>query len=504
MSPLRDRYLTELSIDVDRLGVHALEETARRLELLPLKRPDADSCKPSTLRLQCSHGVARSAATVMPTFKARDPRDRRLRKPERLSAGRALVKAFVKHVAVNDSISVLEISHAPLRYYDWQQLVAGLKASGAVLTTLILTGSELLDAGLALLLPFLLSQTKLTHLAIDGCGLTDVSKDAIMELLWTSNNRQEAYQLKLAHQEEFEAWAATLRGARSRRMDVKEEAERQKEAKRHGKKGLARGPSSASLFAQYDDPEEEEQIVGLEYFNLAGNALGEEIGIAIANHLMVDYFLKELDLRRCGLTHAALDALNTVLEERQDESEERLLRLGRQDMLVMPDLKCPLEGNAVELDAARAMIEAELRRDKRGPHSHKNVGASTFFKSKSSYSYARAGFNDMPPARPMSARLAKGNENAVALEREAKRMRAKLSAKSKLAGGKAEELSRKLAAATAAKGPTQRAAGQVTNREWKELIKLSGGPGRLLDALEGVAAALIEKEVGLFKASEEE
>ena len=64
-------------------------------------------------------------------------------------------------------------------------------------------------------------------------------------------------------------------------------------------------------------------------------------------------------------------------------------------------------------------------------------------------------------------------------------MRAKLSAKSKLAGGKAEELSRKLAAATAAKGPTQRAAGQVTNREWKELIKLSGGPGRLLDALEG-------------------
>ena len=79
MSPLRDRYLTELSIDVDRLGVHALEETARRLELLPLKRPDADSCKPSTLRLQCSHGVARSAATVMPTFKARDPRDRRLR-----------------------------------------------------------------------------------------------------------------------------------------------------------------------------------------------------------------------------------------------------------------------------------------------------------------------------------------------------------------------------------------------------------------------------------------
>ena len=64
MSPLRDRYLTELSIDVDRLGVHALEETARRLELLPLKRPDADSCKPSTLRLQCSHGVARSAVAI--------------------------------------------------------------------------------------------------------------------------------------------------------------------------------------------------------------------------------------------------------------------------------------------------------------------------------------------------------------------------------------------------------------------------------------------------------
>ena len=59
------------------------------------------------------------------------------------------MRAFLRHVGVNDALRILEVSCAPLRLYDWQGLSSSLRASGAALSELSLAGSRLGDAGLA-------------------------------------------------------------------------------------------------------------------------------------------------------------------------------------------------------------------------------------------------------------------------------------------------------------------------------------------------------------------
>jgi hypothetical protein len=47
----------------------------------------------------------------------------------------------------------------------------------------------------------------------------------------------------------------------------------------------------------------------------------------------------------------------------------------------------------------------------------------------------------------------------------------------------------------ATQAPKGGAGGALSRAEWDELLRMSGGPTRLLDALEGLAAQLLEAEL---------
>ena len=128
VKPRRADAQTTLKVDVDRLGTIALNAMTQLLELLPLRRLDADkkNAIPEVLLFKCSHNVS-TAAPVTPTFPSRDANDKRLRSAERLLAGEQLVRALVRHVAVNHRLRTLEVTHAPLRLFDWQGLFAGIR-----------------------------------------------------------------------------------------------------------------------------------------------------------------------------------------------------------------------------------------------------------------------------------------------------------------------------------------------------------------------------------------
>ena len=145
-----------LKIDVDRLGVVALDAvTSKLLASLSLRGAAAEEAKPHTIHFKCSHLIS-SAASVTPTFPARNPSDRRLRRADRVRAGEMLVRAFIKHIGANHALTSLSITNAPFTVADWQGLAAALRANGCKLHSLNLSGSRVGDAGLAVLAPSLL------------------------------------------------------------------------------------------------------------------------------------------------------------------------------------------------------------------------------------------------------------------------------------------------------------------------------------------------------------
>ena len=197
-------------IDVDRLGVIALDATSRLLEMLPLRKLDADKAKPEAIHVKCSHLVAarHDQRYITPTFPAREPADRRLRPRDRLRAGEALLRAFMRHVGVNDILHSIEITHAPLRLYDWQHLAQGIRHNGCPLRYLSLKGSRLGDSGLAALGSALVARTHtLRELRLDGCGLTGASSRWLIKLLQISNVRQKEGR----RMTELQVWAGGLR-----------------------------------------------------------------------------------------------------------------------------------------------------------------------------------------------------------------------------------------------------------------------------------------------------
>ena len=146
-------------IDVDRLGVIALDATSRLLEMLPLRKLDADKAKPGRSTSSAHLVAARHDQRYITPFPAREPADRRLRPRDRLRAGEALLRAFMRHVGVNDILHSIEITHAPLRLYDWQHLAQGIRHNGCPLRYLSLKGSRLGDSGLAALGSALVART---------------------------------------------------------------------------------------------------------------------------------------------------------------------------------------------------------------------------------------------------------------------------------------------------------------------------------------------------------
>lgn len=238
-------------IDVDRLGVIALHATARMLEMAHLGLNDGP--RPSIIIFKCTHGVSRESAAMpvsTPTFRSREPSDKRVRKADRLRAGEILVKAFARHLKANSRVSTLEVLAAPLRLYDWQHIAIGLRTNGCPLRHLSLAGSAVGDAGLSALGTALLAHPTLITLNLNGCGLTTASATWLVRLLQASNQRQKRGRLLAINRE----WASGLCGGREA--------------------GWPSDPRDASKNSSIFD--EQPDVVGLAYLGLAGNTLGEE------------------------------------------------------------------------------------------------------------------------------------------------------------------------------------------------------------------------------------
>ena len=456
-------------IDVDRLGVIALDATSRLLEMLPLRKLDADKAKPEAIHFKCSHLVAarHDQRYITPTFPAREPADRRLRPRDRLRAGEALLRAFMRHVGVNDILHSIEITHAPLRLYDWQHLAQGIRHNGCPLRYLSLKGSRLGDSGLAALGSALVARTHtLRELRLDGCGLTGASSRWLIKLLQISNVRQKEGR----RMTELQVWAGGLR------------CHDRKRARRHlgiqGAKLLAaEGTAFRNEFAEAAAAEEVAREggpeatgpVGLDILSLAGNDLGDEGGEALANHLMQDDWLAELDLRRNGIGHAALAALRAAVARRETSEKERLT--------VVPELVCRLEGNAEE----RAQIERLLAQAKQREQQARQREAAERH------------------ARPRSAPSFRTRDGSAGLDEEARRIRKELEHRRRAAAAAAtalEQVHRGARAASAAPGDGSGPAGtKLTAEDWDGLIHVSGGPTALLDAMESLLAGALQKAI---------
>lgn len=197
-------------IDVDRLGVVALDATTRMLEMAPLGLKGAP--RPTTLVFKCSHGVYReSAATTTPTFPSRDLSDRRPRQSERLRAGEALVRSFCRHVEVNQSLEQLEVLAAPLRLHDWTQFGAAVRTNCCPLRYLSLAGSQLRDSGLRAVGGAVLAHPTLVALNLSACELGTASIPWVVRILHDSSKRQKSGRILKLNRE----WAATLCDGRS-------------------------------------------------------------------------------------------------------------------------------------------------------------------------------------------------------------------------------------------------------------------------------------------------
>ena len=464
-----------LKIDVDRLGVTALDATTRLLNLLPLRTVATREARPEAILFRCSHLVS-SPASVTPTFPAYDPNDKRLRKADRLRAGEDLVRAFARHIAVNGKLHTLEITAAPLRLFDWQQISAGIRTSGAQLLHLSLAGSRLGDAGIAALGPALLEQRALTHLSLDGTGLTDGAIKWLIRLLRASSLRQNDGR----HKRALRAWARGLRvhdrGAwpRTARPARSRAERRSRSATAHEKSAQASKSVGATAreLGESDESDEDDDAAamprppkgGLERLLLAGNALGDRGALKLAEHLLQNHWLQELDLRRNGIGYDAMSALHDAVTARESAPVEKLLSART--------LVCHLDGNADEFAPPRTAADGG------GP-------ARTYRWSSASSGYAYvAATGAASRRRPASASGATHTAHA-----EARRTRASLSARRRASGQRAASLERVYRGATAVTG-----SGSALSRDdWEDLAQESGGAANLLDAMESLIAAALQK-----------
>ena len=469
VKPRRADAQTTLKVDVDRLGTIALNAMTQLLELLPLRRLDADkkNAIPEVLLFKCSHNVS-TAAPVTPTFPSRDANDKRLRSAERLLAGEQLVRALVRHVAVNHRLRTLEVTHAPLRLFDWQGLFAGIRSSGCALTALSLAGSRIGDAGLAALGPALLKQPTLRTLSLDGCGLTSEASVWLIRILQDSNVRQNKGRAKA----EMRTWA---KGLRSHGSSLSAASSR--------RAGKAPPPPPLDADADDDGDDDDAPAVGLVSLSLAGNDLGEQGGLALANHLMLDRWLEELDLRRNGIGDAGLRCLRDAAAERETAETEKLL--------TVPPLTLRLDGNAQERRAAAATAAASARsRQAAIPHGHAHHASARGRAPHTAY-HAVRGYA-VKARRPRSA----PEQERMVLQKEARRLRQQLALKRAAAGraAAAMELSAQIerGARAAALAPTGREP-PLSAADWKGLVEASGGADVLLDALEGLVAVAVQR-----------
>jgi hypothetical protein len=289
-----------MKIDVDRLGVLALDEASHTLEQLPLRRRGAP--QPSAIIFRCSHLVSRDPS-VTPTFPSRHPSDRRLREADRLRSGEKLVKSLARHIRKNRHLETLQLLHAPLRVLDWQHISGGLRVNDCRLQHVSLEGSRLGDRGFSSLGLSLLAHPTLSSLCLNGCGLTHTSADMLVRLMQASNLRRKAGR----QQAELHAWVGSLRGRT----------------------------------ADEDDP----RTKGLDRVSLADNSLGEAGAQALAVHLTQDEWLQFLDLRDNGIELPGLKALRVAADSRLLAEEDKLR--------VFPPLHLSLQGNAPDMHMTR-------------------------------------------------------------------------------------------------------------------------------------------------------
>ena len=493
-----------LKIDVDRLGTTALHATTRLLNLLPLRTVTTQEARPEAILFRCSHLVS-SPASVTPTFPAHDPNDKRLRKADRLRAGEDLVRALSKHVAVNGKLHTLEVTAAPLRLFDWQQLSAGLRGSGAQLVHLSLAGSRLGDAGLAAFGPVLLEQRSLTHLSLDGTGLTATAAEWLVRLLEASNLRQNDGR----HKRALRAWARSLRvhgRPTDRRARVGAGADaarptRSRAERRHhstsAPPATARCTAAARLrapaptpslgpSAEVDDASDEDDDAaaipppprgGLEQLLVAGNALGDRGALALATHLAQNHWLQLLDARRNGIGREALGALEAAVDARASAPVERLLPT--------PALVCRLDGNADEFAPPSAAAVGGAAAAVRA--AGRPLPSRGYQWSKAASGYSGAGATGAPSRRrPASATSASGRA-ALA---EARRVRASLSARRHASAQRAASVERVHRGASALAGGSS---APLSGEDWAELARASGGAAQLLDAMESLIGAALQK-----------
>ena len=399
------------------------------------------------------------------------------------------MRAFVKHVAANDALHSLRISHAPLRLYDWQHIGQGLRHSGCPLRHIDLCGSRLGDAGLAALGGALEHHTHtLRELRLDGCGLTAASSGWLVRLLQISNMRQNEGRRTT----ELHTWAGGLRHHDRRR------------ARKHlgmgGAKLLAaEGTAFRNEFAPDAAADAYVAPVGLSTLSLAGNDLGDEGAQALAVHLMQDHWLNELDLRRNGIGHAALSALREAAALRESSETERFMS--------MPELICRLEGNVEEREQIARLLAHAKQREQQARQQEQQGRRSSITRPASA---------DAAAADAAAAARARPREGwaFAGFEEEAKKRRAGLEHKRKAAAAAAAALEQvhrgarassawpagvRAGAGAAAGAAAGVAAGtgtggaMLTAEDWNGLVKVSGGPSALLDALESLLADTLAK-----------
>ena len=428
-------------IDVDRLGIPTLQATSRMLEMTHLGLRAAPL--PAHVCFKCSHGVANHmiAATVMPTFPTSDPSDKRLRNPDRLRAGEMLVKALARHIRSNARLTTLEVLASPLRLFDWQHIVAGLRHNGCPLRHLSLAGSALGDAGLHMLAPALLHMPTLVTLNLNSCGLSTASAPVLVSMLQSSNLRQNKGRL-LSLDRDF---AAGLCGGRSA-----------------GWPGQLPAPTlNRSVFDEMPD------VVGLTSVGLAGNSLGEAGAHELAAHLAQDDWLQELDLRRNGIGALGLEALRSVAADRVTAERDKYQRL--------PPLKLRLEGNAEELTAATERLAAEATAE------------------AAARSAQRAQKASRPEPRPASARASTSVQADERMRDALRSGEAQVRALSARHRAAVQSSAKAALLAAGVRAAANLDSAPMTRSDWAEIVEASGGAAPLLDAMEHLIGAALRK-----------
>ena len=461
-TPKRSRSPTRaqaVNIDVDRIGVVALNAAAQKLELLPLGRPEA--VVPTSLHFVCSYPAVKSSrqAAVKPTFPARDKSDRRLRLADRLRAGELVLRTFNRHIACNDRLHTIEVVGAPLMQADWYRLGVVLRQTPSRLSKLNLSGSRLFDTGLALLGAAILKHAPV-ELGLARCGLSAGSCSWLVKLLQSSNLRlNEGRRTK-----ELRAWTSSLRGRdgadfRDSGFDI--EAAAAPEG-RLGKSRRRKGASAAD-----DDPAPS----GIERIDLSGNALGDSGARVLANYLARDSWLVSIDLTCNGISSDAANRLRTAAAAARmcdEPAEARAEGMGDERML--PQRLEPLEPLTIKLHEPAP---------------------------KRAYSYPR------PPARwnlDPDSEVAAGDEARArraatkkkgpaerALRGDADRLRGLEERRRELeaAAGHAEQMHRFASAVSDSGAPA------LSPAELAGLVEACGGARPMLDALESLIASTL-------------